>query len=137
MTEEMKEIQKMFELWQQNGFDTSKESLFSECQLMWQRKYAVGFYAGVMAERNREKECLEEYWYCHMCEETVILENVTYKELHDKCGHAMSRVDGKDRGINKIDELELLKKYGTTNKEYIKKLDQIINLIARAEQEGI
>jgi len=28
-----------------------------------------------------------QFWYCKQCKEEVIPENVTFQELHDRCGH--------------------------------------------------
>lgn len=155
MTKEMKAVQRMFEKWMQSGYDTREESLFSEVQLNYIRKYAVGFYAGVMAERNREDDPDKlvpvpviksipvtfnkptplkfEEIDCPKCDEGLINNGGYYCD----CTNCNGTGKVKCKGINQemLEVLKVINNFGFVTLALSKLNPTIEKLIARAEQE--
>jgi len=48
---------------------------------------------GELKSRESEYIMKKQFWYCEYCTEEVEPENVTFQELHDRCGNKVAQME--------------------------------------------
>jgi len=56
---------------------------------------------------------VKEFWYCYNCTEEVLSQNVTFNELHDRCGHPVERIQLADKGTTQYPPSDIIDNINT------------------------